>query len=298
MKKSVLKLPFEFPPQKQTSFRIIILGVLRCFRRELENGNIRLRVPFSCSAARNYCDEIVFQFQGKAAYLFDGQENLTLYPGEVLLIPRQTMYQMSPVGKYGSCIIRIRDGESTISCCQCDGKEVVPLGDIRLRHSGFYVSVVPALRFASDGLVRRMLQLSLVYQIESDIMNVRSNFDESGIFPHRLAFRARKIIEDWQGSCAPEISEVAELAGCSVNYLSTMFRRSYGVTIKSFILQHKLENARHLLNQGEMRPAEVAEFCGFRDAGYFSRLFKKAFGCTPSSLYRGGAENNFVPKGK
>ncbi|MBQ7396359.1 MAG: helix-turn-helix transcriptional regulator [Lentisphaeria bacterium] len=298
MKKAVLKIPFDFPPKDGANVRIMLLGVLRCFRRELENGNIKLRLPSSTGATQNYCDEIIFQFSGRGNCSFGDTEHLTLYAGEVLLVPRQTVYTVTPSGKYGCCLLRIRDDESVISCRMSEGNQITTLGELRLRHSGFYVSVVPALRFASDGLVRRMLQLALVYQIESDIMNIKRNFDESGITPHRLAFRARRIIEDWNNSCAPEISEVAQMAGCSVNYLSTVFRKSYGVTLKSFILRHKLENARHLLNLGEMRPAEVAEFCGFHDAGYFSRIFKAAFGCTPSSIYRGGAENNFTAKSK
>ena len=294
MKRPVIKLPFEFPPAERGNIRIIILAVLRCFRRELENGNIKLRVPSSNSVERNFCDEVVLQFMGSSTYRFGSDEKLTLYAGEVLLIPRQTGFAPFHPNESGFCIINIKDDASTITCCCGRNGSAVPLGELRLRHSGFYPAVIPALYFASDGLVRRMLLLSIMYQTETDIMNIKRNFNECGIFPHRLAFRARRIIEDWRGESFPDIPEIARLAGCSVNYLSTVFHNSYGLTLKSFMLQHKLENARRILNLGKMRTAEVAEFCGFRDAGYFSRIFKKTFGCTPSSLYRGGAENNFA----
>ena len=294
MKKPAIKLPVAFPPENGTNVRIIILAVLRCFRRELENGNIKLRVPSTNRNERNFCDEVVLQFQGSSIYRFGNDEKVILHAGEVLLIPRQTGFTCEHQHKSGCCVINIKDDTSSISCCRGEYGSLVTLGELRLRHSGFYPAIIPALYFASDGLVRRMLLLSIMYQTETDIMNIKRNFNECGVFPHRLAFRARRIIEDWKPGTFPDISEVAHLTGCSVNYLSTVFRKSYGVTLKSFILQHKLENARRTLNLGKMRPAEVAEFCGFRDAGYFSRIFKKTFGCTPSSLYRGGAENNFA----
>ena len=294
MKRPAIKLPVAFPPENGTNIRIIILAVLRCFRRGLENGNIKLRVPSTNSKERNFSDEAVLQFQGSSVYHFGDNEKITLHAGEVLMIPRQTGYTATHPRRSGCMIIDIRDDSSLISCCCGQDGKLVRLGELRLRHSGFYPAVIPALYFASDGLVRRMLLLSLMYQTETDIMNIRRNFNECGVFPHRLAFRAKRIIEDWKADSFPDIPEVAHLAGCSVNYLSAVFHKSYGVTLKSFILQHKLENARRMLNLGKMRPSEVAEFCGFRDAGYFSRIFKKTFGCTPYSLYRGGAENNFV----
>ena len=298
MKSPVIKLPVAFPPEDGGNTRIIILAVLRCFRRELENGNIRLRVPSTNRNERNFSDEVVLQFQGSSVYRFGDDEKITLHAGEVLMIPRQTGYTAVHSRRSGCIIIDIRDDESLISCCRDQDGKSVKLGELRLRRSGFYPAVIPALYFASDGIVRRMLLLSLMYQTETDIMNIRRNFNECGVFPHRLAFRARKIIEDWKAESFPDIPEVARLAGCSVNYLSAVFHKSYGVTLKSFILQHKLENARRMLNLGKMRPSEVAEFCGFRDAGYFSRIFKKTFGCTPYSLYRGGAENNFTTYSK
>ena len=290
-----MKLPFDFVPENGLNARIIILAVLRCFRRELENGNIKLRVPSGSSGERNFSDELILQFQSSSVYTFGDGEKLTLHAGEVLMIPRQTGFSSFHHLNSGFCTISIRDDSSTISCCSGKdaGNEI--LGELRLRRSGFYSSIIPALCFASDGFVRRMLLLSIMYQTENDIMNIKRNFSETGVFPHRLAFRARRIIEDWPAGSFPDIPEVAKLAGCSVNYLSTVFHSSYGVTLKSFLLHHKLENARRILYLGKMRPAEAAEFCGFRDAGYFARIFKKTFGCTPSSLYRRGAENNFVP---
>lgn len=290
-----IKLPFDFPPENGINSRIIILAVLRSFRRELENGNIKLRVPSGSSGERNFRDELILQFQNSSVYTFGNGENLTLHAGEVLMIPRQTGFSALHHSNSGFCTISIRDDSSTVNCCCGQNGSYEILGEQRLRRSGFYSAVIPALYFASDGLVRRMLLLSIMYQTENDIMNIKRNFSESGVFPHRLAFRARRIIEDWPSGSFPDISEVAKLAGCSVNYLSTVFHSSYGVTLKSFLLHHKLENARRTLYLGKMRPAEAAEFCGFRDAGYFARIFKKTFGCTPSSLYRGGAENNFVP---
>ena len=146
-----MKLPFDFVPENGLNARIIILAVLRCFCRELENGNIKLRVPSVSSGERNFSDELILQFQGSSVYTFGNGETLTLYAGEVLMIPRQTGIPAFHHRNSGFCSISIRDDSSTINCCSGQNGSCEVLGEHRLRRSGFYSAIIPTNGKSSSG---------------------------------------------------------------------------------------------------------------------------------------------------
>lgn len=53
-------------------------------------------------------------------------------------------------------------------------------------------------------------------------------------------------------------------------------------TFQHYLVMLRMEQARVLLKQSENSINEVAYACGFHDALYFRRVFKKWFGVTPS----------------
>ena len=54
-----------------------------------------------------------------------------------------------------------------------------------------------------------------------------------------------------------------------------------GVSLREFITNERMEAAKAMLGAGKLRVADIAERVGIHDVKYFSRLFKKAVGCTP-----------------
>jgi AraC-like DNA-binding protein len=77
------------------------------------------------------------------------------------------------------------------------------------------------------------------------------------------------------------VAGVAHELGISPNYLSARFRNETGMRLGDLILQERLEQSRHLLETGNLSVADVAQRSGFRDATYFIRCFRTAFGNTP-----------------
>ena len=51
------------------------------------------------------------------------------------------------------------------------------------------------------------------------------------------------------------------------------------------ILYLRIENARDLLLSGEVNVTEAARLSGFEDIYYFSTLFKRKTGSTPTELF-------------
>jgi len=55
-----------------------------------------------------------------------------------------------------------------------------------------------------------------------------------------------------------------------------------------YIINLRIENARDLLLSGEVNVTEAARLSGFEDIYYFSTLFKRKTGSTPTELLRKG----------
>lgn len=84
------------------------------------------------------------------------------------------------------------------------------------------------------------------------------------------------------------LSEVAEQAGLSAEYLSRLFKEETGVKFVVYLNNLKLKHALRLLETTNLKVYEVAEQVGYSNLSYFSRVFKKNFGQNPFE-YR----NNF-----
>ncbi|WP_438447923.1 helix-turn-helix domain-containing protein [Gorillibacterium sp. sgz5001074] len=78
------------------------------------------------------------------------------------------------------------------------------------------------------------------------------------------------------------IPAIAKHVKLSENYLCSYFKKQRGQTIKEFITETKLEKAKELLREPDMKLYEVATRLGFADANYFTTFFKRYEGMTPS----------------
>ncbi|RXZ82638.1 response regulator [Paenibacillaceae bacterium] len=68
----------------------------------------------------------------------------------------------------------------------------------------------------------------------------------------------------------------------SPSYLGQLFKKEVGVSIVDYILEQRMEMAKHFLQTGQYRNYELASKVGFRSYSYFCTLFKKYTGITPN----------------
>ena len=80
------------------------------------------------------------------------------------------------------------------------------------------------------------------------------------------------------------LTELARLHSVSPEYLSTLFHRETGKTLIQFINDKRLALGADLLRQSHLQVQTIAEYCGFPDAGYFAKLFKKRYGISPKTF--------------
>ena len=84
--------------------------------------------------------------------------------------------------------------------------------------------------------------------------------------------------------------ELAKAVFRSPDYVLKLFKRAYGLTPYTYLLQRKIEIAQRLLRSTSLPVGAIAERLGYSDTHYFSGLFKHATGITPT-----GCRNEKAP---
>lgn len=69
---------------------------------------------------------------------------------------------------------------------------------------------------------------------------------------------------------------------CSERTLRQQFRTQTGMTINNYLRQLRICHAQYLLQHTELMIGEIAMCCGFEDSNYFSVVFTREIGATPS----------------
>ena len=86
------------------------------------------------------------------------------------------------------------------------------------------------------------------------------------------------------------VSEIAAYFGYNEKYITTFFKKSSGVSLKSYILSRKMELAQALLTDTNLPIAQIGYEIGFSDNHNFSSAFKKVTGQSPSAYRNSYAE--------
>ena len=66
------------------------------------------------------------------------------------------------------------------------------------------------------------------------------------------------------------------------NYLSTIFKKEVNVSLTDYINSQRINLAIKLLNTSDMQIQDIAWYVGINDVNYFTKLFKKKIGYTPT----------------
>ena len=79
------------------------------------------------------------------------------------------------------------------------------------------------------------------------------------------------------------LSRIAAQLKVNRTYLSSLFSKETGTTLTAFINARRIDQAIFLLNSQNLPIQNIADACGIPDVTYFTRIFKKEKGMTPSA---------------
>lgn len=211
------------------------------------------------------------KLQGTTEYHIDGR-TLLLNEGEVLLVEKGSSYSIRGLNPGYSYIINF---ESNARFPQPLCKLPLPQGfDIRPLAEKLYRSWQKENTYAA---------LAAVYQLLDK--SASATQPESYISPQEKLRLEPVMTYLEQQLTSPELKleTLSRLAGVSDTYLRRIFKKQHGISPAGFVLRERIRLAKQLLSSGEaLQITQVAARVGYSDPLYFSRIFKKQTGLTPS----------------
>ncbi len=134
---------------------------------------------------------------------------------------------------------------------------------------------------------RKILKEKYLKAIETSVSDNHLHNDENLKFLQKVI----NIIHSELNNPNFNATFVADKMAISSSQLNRKLNQITGFSTTSYILQVKLSKAKMMLHDANISLGEVSDACGFYDLSYFSRVFKKEFGITPSLYQRNISKN-------
>ncbi len=123
--------------------------------------------------------------------------------------------------------------------------------------------------------------ICVLEETEKKLGGKQEKEEDSGKIPNLFVQKAADYIK-LNYSEKISIKEIADQLYLSPNYLSELFKKHTGKTFSEYLTEYRLEKACQLLDHAEYRVGDVSGMVGIHDGRYFSNMFKKKYGMTPT----------------
>lgn len=113
-------------------------------------------------------------------------------------------------------------------------------------------------------------------QVYKTLLEERKEFERN-----KLMFDIRHFIDNHLTDKLT-LNTIAANFGISNGYLSSMFKKVIGVSLIDYINHQKVEYSKVLLAEQKMKIYEIADYLSFENTYYYSKVFRRYIGCSPS----------------
>ncbi|MGG4146321.1 response regulator [Paenibacillus algorifonticola] len=137
-------------------------------------------------------------------------------------------------------------------------------------------------------LWQRMIDCKDVEEIRTVVMAFLAQYiqlkqKEQTVQQHNLIQKVSRYLEEHLHNNVT-VKQLAEQFHLNSSYLSVLFKKEMGRTISDFVQEARMNKAKELLRDPNIKIYEVSEQVGFQTAAYFTFLFKKLTGTTPQEF--------------
>lgn len=102
----------------------------------------------------------------------------------------------------------------------------------------------------------------------------------------KIISNALKYIADNLNRSDLSVNDVAKHVYLSTGYFSLIFKNQTGETFSDYLINLRIEKAKELIRQTNMKFFEISYLIGYENVSHFNVIFKKYTGCTPSQYRR------------
>ncbi len=114
--------------------------------------------------------------------------------------------------------------------------------------------------------------------LQNQYLNNSSKTDDISLCIRAVQYIQEHVTESVRAEAA------ADAVGMSRGYFSTKFREVTGETFHNCVIRYKMKTAAQEIRNGEKSMTEIALELGYDNFYYFSKLFRKEYGCTPGEF--------------
>ena len=121
------------------------------------------------------------------------------------------------------------------------------------------------------------------YQTLEEVLNFAVEFRDSKMTGKYadVILKAKRYIEENYADQNTTLTTVAQAVCLSPNHFSTIFSQECKTTFIEYLTEVRIENAKRLMRESDLKGYDIAYECGFSDPHYFSYIFKKNTGLSP-----------------
>lgn len=216
--------------------------------------------------------ELVYCTGGEGTFKFENGSSLDYGEGDVVAIPPKERH--ANFSREGFTNLHIRMADPSFPYRSAFRVEDDAEGHLKMAfaEAKFY--------FLADIRKRELVLAALGELIASYMIVYRSNNEFS-----KPVEQIRSMIIANYADVDFALDEAIRKMPFHYDYLRKLFKKEMGLTPLEYMTQLRMKKAEMMLTamwRGDYTIAEIGELCGFEDSLYFSRVFKKHFGCSPS----------------
>jgi AraC family transcriptional regulator len=158
------------------------------------------------------------------------------------------------------------------------------LRDPRIAHLAHAVEAELAAPTPGSALYSESLAIALATRLlaHAGTAPAQSASTQPGL-PRRKLLKVTEYIEANLAS-ALTLTELASVAGLSTSHFKVLFKRSLQLSVHQYVLRHRIERARLLLETDTLTLAEIAARTGFSDQSHMARWLRRTLGTRPTAL--------------
>lgn len=244
--------------------------------------------PYQWDKGRVLTDySFVYLTQGQGLFQLRGTRPLPVRAGDVLLIRPGVWHNYAPEEHTGwkEYWVMFNGREAGKLVSQVSLPRRAPLirygEDKALHHLFIQILETAAESPPCSDMIEAGLILQMGALIQSRLQLQREQGDREESFVRQAKLRLAAA-----GAAPVDMAALAREVGVSYPHFRRVFKQSTGVPPHQYWLNLRINAAKQLMEETEMKLSDVARSVGFEDPYYFSRLFKQRAGVSPSQWRR------------